>query len=104
MTLLLVLTSQNMAVARGMPHAAGKIEMCTGTGPVMISVDENGEPIGPPHICPDFAATLIVFVSEPPMNLARPLTHALVLRPVARITALSRQAPIASARGPPALF
>jgi len=36
------------------------------------------------------------------MNLTHPLTFALVPRPLAHITALSRQAPIASARGPPA--
>ncbi|WP_199023793.1 hypothetical protein [Sedimentitalea arenosa] len=60
---LLVLTSQAMAVARGAPGAAGTIELCTGTGPVMIAVDESGAPVTPPHFCPDQALSLVSAVA-----------------------------------------
>lgn len=62
---MIVLTGQAMAVARGASGPAGQIELCTGSGPVMVYVDEAGEPVGPPHICPDFALSLILQVAEP---------------------------------------
>ena len=55
MVLVLALTGHSMAAARAMSSLAGYNELCTGTGPLMVAVDENGEPVGPPHICPDFA-------------------------------------------------
>ena len=101
LALMLALTGQSMAVARGMPGAAGEIVLCTGTGPMVVSVDATGQPVGPPHICPDFAALLFAVAHQPPLNLARPLTRAMSLRPPACIAAISREAPNATARGPP---
>ncbi|MBK0326514.1 hypothetical protein I5535_04320 [Rhodobacteraceae bacterium F11138] len=63
--LLLLLTSESMAVARGAPGPGGQIELCTGTGPVMVYVDENGAPIGAPHVCPDYALTLLACIATP---------------------------------------
>ncbi|OZB14516.1 MAG: hypothetical protein B7X55_11135 [Rhodobacterales bacterium 34-62-10] len=80
LALLLVLTAQSMALARGMPGAAGSVVLCTGTGPVTILTDAEGQPIGPAHICPDCALALIVtlppcgVVAVHPMGRAEALT------------------------------
>ncbi|MDU9004014.1 hypothetical protein [Sedimentitalea todarodis] len=68
LVLMLALTGQAMAIARGAPGPAGQVELCTGGGPVMVYLDETGAPVGPPHICPDFALSLILQVAEPEMR------------------------------------
>ncbi|MGE4324865.1 MAG: hypothetical protein AB7E21_01985 [Pseudodonghicola sp.] len=62
---VMALTSQSMAIARGAAGVAGQIELCTGTGPLTVYVDETGKPTGPPHICPDFALHFLAFVTPP---------------------------------------
>lgn len=58
--LLLIVTSQSMAVARGtMRDATGAVVICTGTGPITVLTDADGQPVGPAHICPDCALSLI---------------------------------------------
>ena len=56
---MLVVTSLSMAVARGAPGPAGQLVICTGSGPVMINVDAEGQPTGAAHICPEAALSLI---------------------------------------------
>lgn len=63
LALLVVLTSQQFAIARGQPHAAGQIELCVGTEVIVVSVDENGNPTGPAHICPDVAMAFMAPVA-----------------------------------------
>ncbi len=103
LVVVLVLTGHSMAVARGMPVAAGLMELCTGTGPVMTPVDAHGNPTGPAHICPEFSLSLLdaigpIAVSLVPLATRRQraadtyLTSILVIRPVASF-----------ARGPPNL-
>jgi len=99
---MMALTSQSMAVARGAAGVAGQIELCTGTGPLTVYVDETGKPTGPPHICPDFALHFLAFVTPPAIV---PVPLALVERPLsARHLGLSAEAAIltACARDPPA--
>lgn len=69
---LLAMTGQGMAVARGAGGPSGSLELCTGTGPVMVYVDENGEPTGPPFICPDWALTVLAHVATPDVMTDRP--------------------------------
>lgn len=65
LTLILVLTTQSLAVARAAPDTAGsteQIEICTGQGPAVISLDSQEQPSSSRHMCPDctlgkFAAT-----------------------------------------------
>lgn len=66
LSLMLVVTGQGMAVARGMRGPAGQMVICTGSGPVMVSVDEKGQPTGPAHICPDGALSLIQAAFDAP--------------------------------------
>lgn len=100
---VMALTSHSMAAARGAAGVAGQIELCTGTGPITVYVDENGEPTGPPHICPDFALHFLAFVTPPgiapvPVEAEFHLTTAAtpVLRDGVRLIT-------ATARGPPAI-
>lgn len=63
--LLLIVTSQSMAVARGtMRDATGATVLCTGTGPITVLTDADGQPIGPTHICPDCALSVIAGLAE----------------------------------------
>lgn len=50
---LVVLTAQTFAVARGQAAVAGEIVMCSGGVAVTVTVDAEGKPTGPAHVCPD---------------------------------------------------
>lgn len=99
---VLLVTSQSMAVARGtMVDATGTMVLCTGTGPITVLMDENGEPIGPRHICPDCALSVIAGLAEP-FVLPAPDHTVLRFAPasvVRHITAISL--PRRKARDPP---
>lgn len=60
---VLALTSQSQLLARGAAQPVGHVVLCTGTGPVTVAVDAEGQPVATPHICPDclagFAAVLV---------------------------------------------
>lgn len=66
LALMLALTSQSMAVARGASAATGQMVLCTGTGPVAVYVDAQGQPTSAPHICPDSAFN-VLFELRPPV-------------------------------------
>ena len=90
-----------MAVARGLPGPSGQMVICTGTGPVMVSVDADGAPVGTPHICPDAALSLIQAAFDSPVP-SRPVT----LAPLAYVTPAKESSQgqdfrQAQARGPP---
>lgn len=59
LSLSLVLTGQSMAMARGMSPAADQIVICTGSGPMVMTVDAEGNPTAPSHLCPDCALNLL---------------------------------------------
>ncbi|KPP87050.1 MAG: hypothetical protein HLUCCO07_15100 [Rhodobacteraceae bacterium HLUCCO07] len=99
---ILALTGQSMAVARGMSDVAGHIVLCTGTGPVTVLVDGNGQPVGPSHICPDCALSHFALAGTMPQVVARPLGKGIRLRPDGAARAISSVGPVARARGPPA--
>lgn len=66
LALLLLVTGQGMALARGMPGPAGQMVICTGSGPVMVALDGTGRPAGPAVICPDAALSLIQATASAP--------------------------------------
>ncbi len=72
LSLLLALTAQSVAASRGMDRAVGQMVLCTGTGPVVVYMDENGQPTKAPHYCPDYALSLLgaVFADQLPHPLA----------------------------------
>jgi hypothetical protein len=65
LALLVALTAQNLAVARGQPQAAGQIELCADGRIVTVAVDHAGNPIGPPRICPDVVLALMAALALP---------------------------------------
>lgn len=69
---MLAVTSLTLAVARGQAPAVGAIELCSGAGMAMMPVDADGNPTGPPHVCPDGVAAFVsVDVPVPAMSLRR---------------------------------
>jgi hypothetical protein len=103
LALMLILTGQSLAVMRMAPGPAGEMVLCTGSGPVAVAVDENGQPVGPPHICPDCAMALFHAVGHSheaaPRAQARKasLHHGIIARP------WTAPSPSPQARGPPVL-
>ena len=101
LALLIGVTSVQFAAARGQSPAVDTMEICTGTGPIHILVDENGQPTGGVMICPDYA---MAFFAE--MSVGVP-----DLQPVAlwqsmwisrtAVAAVSVPLMTAQARGPP---
>ena len=53
LALALTFTAHNAAAMRTMQDASGQVVICTGTGPEIIYVDDQGQPASPPHFCPD---------------------------------------------------
>ncbi len=53
LSLMLVLTGEAMAQLRAAPGPAGVMEICTGTGPVRVTMGEDGAPLDASHVCPD---------------------------------------------------
>lgn len=103
LALLLVLTGQSMALMRSAPDASGQMVLCTGTGPITVLTDENGQPVGPPHICPDCAMSLFAAVLAAPEMPPQPAMRSEAAVARARtVTAMAAQV-VPSARDPPAL-
>ncbi|MBO9449138.1 hypothetical protein J7426_02640 [Tropicibacter sp. R16_0] len=101
LSLLVVLTGQGMAASRGMDAAVGQMVICTGTGPIVVMVDENGQPTQAPAFCPEYALTLLGAVLPDEVAL-RPKTPVEAPAP-ARLSGALIPALLmpASARAPP---
>jgi hypothetical protein len=59
LSLAIVLAGLTAAQMQGMVDPAGQIVLCTGSGPVTVHVDEDGQPTRPPHHCPDCVMNLM---------------------------------------------
>jgi len=101
LSLLLVLTSQTMATARGSPTPVGQAILCTGSGPVAILVDAEGQPTGQTHICPDCAFSILDSVIPPSIAPIR-LSQSAISRTIEIESETLPSAPAAfAARAPP---
>lgn len=63
LALILVVTSQAMAVARGASDTTGQMVICVGAGTTTVYTDASGAPTAAPHICPD---CLLLIATTPP--------------------------------------
>jgi hypothetical protein len=101
LALALALTSQAFALARGQAAAAGEMVICSGGGFLTITVDAEGKPTGPAHLCPDalaaFGAVSILPVLPP---VAWPVTDRVTL-PVVAVVLPGAALGHAQARAPP---
>ncbi|WP_037310588.1 hypothetical protein [Ruegeria halocynthiae] len=59
LSLLVILTGQGVAASRGMNRAVGQMVLCTGSGPVVVYSDAEGQPTKAPHFCPEYAVNLL---------------------------------------------
>lgn len=101
LSLLVLLTGQGMASTRGMNAAVGHMVICTGTGPVLVMIDEGGQPTKAPAFCPDYAMSLLGAVL-PDVVAVQPPGRQVLPAPAAVCTALLSQMPLrAVARAPP---
>ncbi|MBB94403.1 MAG: hypothetical protein CML68_07365 [Rhodobacteraceae bacterium] len=101
---LLVLTGQALAHARGAPLPVGLVQLCTGSGPVMVQVDADGQPVDAPHYCPEGALSLLQAVAFAPPLDAVPARLVLLDIPPVDWSAPSHQRLAARARAPPGGF
>lgn len=101
LALLLAITSQAFAVARGASPASGYAVYCINGSMVTVAIDDSGHPVSEPHLCPDAVAGFAVLSDPPaaPLSLARQ-GEAMVWREPALALAL-RKPVTAQARGPP---
>lgn len=101
MALAIALTAHGAAAAQGNRDASGQMVICTGTGPVVVYVDDDGQPVQPPHYCPDCVMQLLDAVSVP-VTLCAPDATGVAALPVP-VPALThgRNTLRASARAPP---
>lgn len=101
LALVLALTSQSMAVARGAAPATGQMVLCTGAGTVMVYTDAEGQPTSAPHICPDAALNVLLDLGVPDIAVPGSVVRFdMVQLPDADfIVPLPRPAP--PSRGPP---
>lgn len=53
LSLALVATGQVMASARGQVGAGLPVEICSVDGLITVTLDAEGQPVGPAHLCPD---------------------------------------------------
>jgi hypothetical protein len=103
--LSMVLTSAAMSVARGSQDvASGTMVLCTGTGPISVQVDSDGQPIGPVHFCPDCALAFFATTPDPQDCAFVPVArHLLVQIPKASLLVRQRGQTLPKARAPPAV-
>lgn len=67
LAILVAFTSQSLAVARGQAVASGQMVICSGGQVVTVSVDAEGNPVGPAHVCPDCALHVLDLSPEAPV-------------------------------------
>ena len=92
-----------MAVARGQTRVAGEIVLCTGYGISTVTVDANGEPTGPIHICPDMVLGLMAALDMAAPILSRPEGVAVAVFDTNLLSRSAHAVPPSRARDPPAL-
>ena len=102
----LVAGSVTMAVARGQAVALSKggttLVICSGYGVMTITLDDQGNPVGPVHPCPDCLAGLAAYLTpDLPefVPLALPGRRAVLFEPPTQPRAAGVL--ITRARGPP---
>ena len=99
--LLLVVTSHSMAQARGTTDADGQIVICTGTGPITVLVDGDGQPMERGHVCPDCAMSLFAGEGAPFDTPVLTLRGGERLAIMGAVAAVQLRTMRATARGPP---
>lgn len=98
---LMVLTSLSMAVARTAPDAAGQMVICSGEGSVVVRIDEDGQPIGPPHYCPECAISALTGVEPANFPILMGVQGRSIVFALSKVLVLTQAKQAAQPRGPP---
>lgn len=103
--LVLALTGQTVALARVQIATGPTIVICSGDGPIEITLDADGNPQPAKagvHVCPDCILHIIAApdMAQPALERPAARSHPVVPVPVQLSTTLA--APPSCARGPPA--
>lgn len=103
--LAMVLTSAAMAVARSSQDvASGTMVLCTGTGPISVQVDADGQPIGPVHFCPDCALAFFATTPDPQIGAFVPVAREFLVQiPLSLSVIREHGQSLPNARAPPAV-
>ncbi|MGR3759931.1 hypothetical protein ACUXV3_07320 [Roseobacteraceae bacterium NS-SX3] len=103
LALAIGLTAHSAAAMRGMRDATGTMVLCTGTGPVTVYVDSDGQPAKPPHLCPDCVMHLLDAVAPLEAQPERAAAHGTAEPEEEARLAAARPVLRACARAPPSL-
>ena len=99
--LVLIVTSGAMAAARGQSGGTGSMIICAGQGPVVVTVDADGQPVDAAHICPDCALGLFAAAAAAMADTVRPTGHTLLEWSAEPATHRTTGISAANARAPP---
>lgn len=103
LALVVLLTSVHMAVARGAPMPAGTMVICAGQGVITVFVDDEGNPVGAPHICPDCALSLFSVPVAEGLGLRREEVWTRIAPVGYEVRSVECLRAMPRARGPPGL-
>ena len=101
LSLVLLVTSQSAAVARGAPHAVDQILICSGTSVITVFVDADGQPTEATHLCPDCALHLLAALVPPITAVTQVIGLSTQLTYPAQLLRDGANRVSASARAPP---
>ena len=99
--IMLALTSQGLAAARGQPRAVSELVICAGAAVVTLGFDSQGRPVKHRDFCPDMAPQLLAAVDH---TASPPLSRQSAMPADASVQvslAAGRDAPSGQARDPP---
>lgn len=100
---LIVITALHVGAARGQAQVAGSIVLCTGSGPVTVPVDADGQPVGHVTTCPDCVMSVLAGLDAPAVLILRVARTRRVHYGHVRIRCRPQALRIPPARGPPKL-
>ena len=100
LSLAMVITTLSAGYAHAQSGPTDHMVICTSAGAVIVYMDEDGTPTGPPHLCPDCALLLEAGVTDTPETSIAFESRSVIFASVAGDLILSTDTD-AAARSPP---
>lgn len=98
----LLLTAIAIGTARGQADPERQLVLCTSHGVQTVWLDEEGQPVSPPHYCAECIANIMAAVVPGTSTLNAPVELETTLQaPIAALRLERQHNRSASARGPP---
>ena len=103
LTVAMTVMGYGAAAARGQTTVEGRVlVLCSGGGLIQITLDENGQPTGQSHLCPDLAYSVLAAIdSVPPQVMAPARVLSETLHPAQKATLRADRHTRPNARAPP---